>query len=276
MTGDSNSIEYGELRLNSKPTAALRYSYIPSDSATTGTLVLFINGLLLPQTGWEPTMKLLVQSYHEANKTRPALLAYDRFGQGKSDPDPADEGREDGNTHDLNDVVHNLYEFLEQVYKEKGISISPSQGNSVQLMFVCNSIGCPIARLFAQEHPATVSAFLFLDSMMTDTDFVSLFPNPDAADFDQDSLPSGITVDDVRKARQVYGQFFHPTVSNQEGLDRSNVSQLLPYSYTPKLAGPRGWGPLLTVVGHDWDFFAAENKVSRATQGIILTTCLLI
>lgn len=207
-------------------------------------------------------MKLLVGRYHEANKTRPALLAYDRFGQGKSDADPADEGRDDGKTHDLNDVVHDLYDFLEKFYKEKGILCPLSQANGVQLIFVCNSIGCPIARLFAQEHPATVSALLFLDSMMTDTDFVSLFPDPDAADFDPDSLPSGLTVDDIREARQVYGQFFHPTVPNRERLDRSNVSQLLPYSYAPKLAGPGGRGPLLTVVGHDWDFFAAENKVS--------------
>lgn len=214
-------------------------------------------------------MKLLVQKYHEANKTRPALLAYDRFGQGKSDADPVDKGKEDGRTHDLNDVVHDLYEFLEQFYKERGIANASSQVDSVQLIFVCNSIGCPIARLFAQEHLATVSAFLFLDSMMTDTDFVSLFPDPDAADFDQDSLPSGVTVDDIRTARQIYSQFFHPSVPNRERLDRSNVSQLLPYSYAPKLAGPRGRGPLLTVVGHDWDFFAAENKVGCATQDIM-------
>lgn len=260
MADHSNTFEHGELRLRKKPLAALRYSYLAGDNAT-DTLVLFINGLMLPQSGWEPAMMLISQDQSGSRRPRPALLSYDRFGQGLSDPDPADVDKPNG--HDLTDVVRDLRDFLVEFSELKSPNQPPwGQPGDHRLVFVCNSIGCPIARLFAQSCPGVVSAFVFLDSMMANTDFVSMFPDPDAADFDKSSLPDDLTEEDIRKARKVYGQIFHPAVRNKEGLDRSNAAQLLPYSDKPQLQGPGDRGPLLTVVGHDWDFFAAENTVS--------------
>jgi hypothetical protein len=40
-----------------------------------------------------------------------------------------------------------------------------------------------VARLYAGEYPSTVSAIQFLDSMMADCDFVSIWPDPDAPGF---------------------------------------------------------------------------------------------
>lgn len=256
----SEALKDGELRLSTKPSAALHYSYMPGSDAT-DILVVFINGLMLPRVGWTPTINLIAE---KSTTTRPAMLSYDRYGQGTSDADPADSMSPRG-VHDLMDVVRDLDTFLSELGRLKMPDrCSWGQPGQYRLVFVCNSIGCPIARLFAQERPgsSTVSAFVFLDSMMANTDFVSMFPDPDATDFKPDTLPQDLTVQDIRRARQVYKKFFHPSVPNQEHLDRSNAAQLLPYSDQPKLCGSDDRGPWLTVVGHDWDIFAAENKVN--------------
>ena len=239
-------IQHGELRLPTKPAAALRYSYLPGDAGA-DSLVVFINGLLLPRSGWHLTVESFVKQQQEKAKTRPGLITYDRFGQGESDADPVGD-------HDMEEVVRDLYTFI-------AIVKTRLETKRVSLVLVCNSIGCPIARLFNKAHPALVSAFLFLDSMMANTDFVSIFPDPDAPGFDEEALPQGVTVDGLRKARDVYGRYFHPTVPNKERLDRSNAAQLLPHSDKPALSGLGTLGPLLTVVGHDWDVFALENEV---------------
>lgn len=258
-------IQHNEMRLPGKPNAALQYSYILSDTDThEAPLVVFINGLVLPQSGWSLTIDTVIQQCNDKGKTRPAMLTYDRYGQGLSDPDPTDQGKPDGHTHDLNDAARDLGSILEH-FTSQVLPNSDSQPTSARndrlVVFVCNSIGCPLARLFAQQNPNVCSAFIFLDSMMANTDFVSMFPDPDAVGFDKGSLPAGLTEEDIRNAREIYRRVFHPTVPNKERLDRSNAAQLLPYSDKPILGAPCGWGPLLTVVGHDWDVFAAENKV---------------
>jgi pimeloyl-ACP methyl ester carboxylesterase len=141
---------------------------------------------------------------------------------------------------------------------------------------VANSIGCPLARLYAAAHPGTVSGFLFLDSMIANTDFVSLFPDPETLDPSTTPLPHGITVDDLRHAREQFRKFFHPTVPNGERFDRRDMATRLPHADQPVLpAGPDGKPPLLTVVGHDFDKFAEEGLQVKLTPYLFTSSVIV-
>jgi pimeloyl-ACP methyl ester carboxylesterase len=165
--------------------------------------------------------------------------------------------------------VHSLRQFLLQIWKEHLDISSPTAFPA--LIFVANSIGCALARLFAATYPGTVSGLLFLDSIMADSDNVSLWPDPDAADFDPHTLPPGVSANDVRETRRRYAQVFHPAVPNSEGLSRRNLATLLPSPSSPKLEGYGGSGPYLTVVGHDWEEFAEQSFTGSMKTPKILT-----
>ncbi|OIW23427.1 alpha/beta-hydrolase [Coniochaeta ligniaria NRRL 30616] len=250
------------ITLASKPGASLAaYTYTPRASAELPsplgkTLVVFLNGLVSPQSSWKATIDLLLQNDQQY---LPALLTYDRYGQGESDPDPTDPP----NTpygHDATAVVEDLYQLLGQVCSDVLHLRAPGESSNTRLVFVCNSIGCVQARLYAVAHPGTVCGFLFLDSMMANSDFVSVFPDPDAADFDPSKLPQGVSIEEIRYSREQYRKFFHPTVPNPERFDRRDMQQRLPFADKPLLpAGPDGSHPLLTVVGHDFDRFAQDG-----------------
>jgi hypothetical protein len=69
-------------------------------------------------------------------------------------------------------------------------------------------------------------------------------------------------------------KMFSPFNPNKEGLDRRNLAQLLPSASEPKLVGPGGKAPYITVVGHDGETFAQEGlnrmKISRiATESYL-------
>ncbi|THW68308.1 alpha/beta-hydrolase [Aureobasidium pullulans] len=243
------NLKLGTIQLTHKPTASLRYSFAAGDGDDNKTLVVFLNGLILPQSSWAETISQIAIKTQEANNLRPHLLSYDRYGQGLSDRDP-------NGTHDVEDVVTDLYAFL-QAFTEKELnSRSPKH-----LILVGNSIGCAFARLYAAAHPGTVSGFIFLDSIMAHIDLASLWPDPDDPKFDEKELPKGTTTDQLRHIREKYRTIFDVYSSNAEGLDRSGLPELLPLAYTPKLQGPDG-PPWITVIGHDPDTFAAENERS--------------
>lgn len=256
----SRLMQHATIFLESKARAHIAYSHFIAPDDTTKTVILFVNGLMLPRSGWEPTIANIIERYRCEDKSCPTLLSYDRYGQGSSDPDPSDEGKPDGQTHDAADAARDMHDLLNQVSKQHLSGKMPPQ-DPIELILVCNSIGVPIARLFAQYYPGTVSGMIFLDSNMTNTDFVSIWPDPDASDFDESSLPEGVTPEELRKVRNIYRQIFHPSVPNKERLNRTTLSELLPRPDEPKLRGFGGEAPLITVVGHDWDVFAKENKV---------------
>jgi hypothetical protein len=110
-----------------------------------------------------------------------------------------------------------------------------------------------------------VSAILFLDSIMANSDFVSIFPDPDALGFAEKylPLPEGVTEDGLRETRLKYGKVFHPAtgiMGKAEGLSRKNLAGFLPYSDRPILRFERdGKGPWITVVGHGFTTFAEEG-----------------
>jgi pimeloyl-ACP methyl ester carboxylesterase len=257
--------KYEFISLMTKPSARISFSFSPAvkSSINQSVLVVFLNGLGLPQTGWTPTILKLRQL---TGHSMPSILTYDRYGQGRTvDRDPLEAKAADpAHGHDCIDAVHDLHQLISQLaFERMGID----DVGRLRLVLVGNDVGCSIARLYAQEYPQNVTGLLFLDPNMTNTDIVSLFPNPDGPYFDE-NLPKDATPDLLRSARVKARIVFHPDVPNKEGLSRRNLSQLLPCPNTPALCGPDGQGPYITVVGHDFDTFANQTK---KTMGIPAT-----
>ncbi|KAI0101906.1 Alpha/Beta hydrolase protein [Nemania sp. FL0031] len=255
-------ITFESIRLNTKPTACLECTTVQSagDSPYSNILVVFLNGLIAPQSFWLPIMALMLRRLKAvdadtgSDASRPQMLAYDRYGQGRTvDRDPSDEGKEDGYGHDTLDVVRDLHQLISQTTPD-------SDTRPKGIMFVANSIGCAIARLYAEQYPGAVAGMLLLDSIMANSDFVSIFPDPDDPDFNPGSLPTDITTQMLYETRRKFREVFHPSVKNPEGLDRRNLAALLPDADKPLLS-PRfdGKAPFVTVVGHDPEAFAKES-----------------
>ncbi|PYH40406.1 alpha/beta fold hydrolase [Aspergillus saccharolyticus JOP 1030-1] len=243
------------LALTTKPSAQLAYTFQAPEATTTPVLVVFLNGLGLPQAFWQPVIRQL-QTLRQGHPL-PAFLTYDRYGQGQTtDRDPQDADAADPtHGHDCLAAVQDLRQLLVQITRDQ---LGVSDLATVRLVLVGNSIGCALARLYAQEYPGTVAALLLLDSVLANSDFVSVFPDPDAPGFDPASI-APIPVEAIRAVRAGARRVFHPEVGSKEGLSRRNLRQLLPHSDGPPLQGPDGHGPYVTVVGHDFDAFAAES-----------------
>jgi pimeloyl-ACP methyl ester carboxylesterase len=245
MANNPNTVNHSTIQLPTKPTVNLNYTF-SLGTPKTNTLVVFLNGLILPQSTWTPTILATRAKTLDTGNPQPHLLSYDRYGQGTSDPHP------DGH-HDITDVVTDLHSFLGIVCsKELDSTIS-----ALKVVLVCNSIGCAIARLYAAAHPTLISGLLFLDSIMAHIDLMALWPDVDAPDFDTTTLPKDTTAEEIRAVKQQY-QRFHVSAPNPENLDRGNLEHLLPRPGSPGLQG----SPLLKVVGHDPETFALENEVS--------------
>ncbi|RAK95435.1 alpha/beta fold hydrolase [Aspergillus ibericus CBS 121593] len=256
----STTPPYTPITLTTKPTAQLIYSYHPpspptATSTSTPTLITFINGLGLPQNSWTPLITEL-QSHPPATGL-PALLTYDRYAQGLStDRDPTDLTTE-SHSHDCLSVVHDLYQLLTQIVSQH-LHTSLSE---VQLILVSNSIGGAISRLFAQHYPGLVAGMMFLDSVLAGSDFVGIYPDPDLPGFRAEDLPGGVTVTALRHTRAFMRKVFHPEtgiMGQAEGFSRRNLPTLLPHRDSPKVVGPRGKGPWVTVIGHDFEKFEEE------------------
>jgi pimeloyl-ACP methyl ester carboxylesterase len=267
-------MEDKNITLATKPGASLHVSILHpqprEENPVSNTLVVFLNGLALPCAAWAETVEHLLNLHKDSSQPTPALLCYDRYGQGKSDSDPTDTP-DSPYGHDAHAVITDLHQLLIQISQDE----LHCRFEDLRLVLVCNSIGCVLARLYAVEHPACVEAYLFLDSMMANTDFVSIFPDPDGPSFDKSQLPEDVTADDLRHARTKFRDFFHPTVPNPEHLDRRNLKDMLPHADRPALPdGPGEVPPLLTVVGHDWDEFAGQcEHVSSEKKAGSGATC---
>ncbi|KAL3472526.1 alpha/beta-hydrolase [Aspergillus californicus] len=252
--------EFQHISLSTKPTAQLSYTFQgPATTTTKPALIVFLNGLGLPQAGWFPVITKLTEKYTTSNLALPGILTYDRYGQGQTtDRDPDDPTTEDPtHGHDCLTVIQDLHQLLTQITAEK---LAVPKLEDISLIFVANSIGCALARIYAQTYPGTVAGLLLLDSVLANSDFVSVFPDPDSADFNPESLPTGVPVEVLRAARAGTRRVFHPSVGSKEGLSRRNLAELLPSSDGPQLLGPDGKGPYVTVVGHDFEAFAVESS----------------
>jgi pimeloyl-ACP methyl ester carboxylesterase len=259
-------MEASKVVLPHKPGASIAISSYappaPLSGALSNTLVVLLTGLGMPRTSYLPAAAKLIETRTQASKPMPPILTYDRYGQlmGESDPDPSDApGTPYG--HDMTATVNDLHELLKlEVPNFFGADAKVEQ---IRLILTGNSIGTAIARLYATAYPGTVDALLLLDPMIANTDFVSVYPDPDAADFDQAALEkNGLTLEQLRAAREVTRKMFHPTSPNGEKLDRRNAAALLPDADKPKLPnGPSGQPPVLVVAGHDVETFAMQSEM---------------
>ena len=246
------------ITLPHKPTASLACSHVPGTDPS--ILVVFLNGLMSDKSSWIPAMSGIIRQCKSLKSPGfPSMLAYDRYGVGLSaDRDPLDQGREVGHGHDCGDAAEDLYHLIG--YFEKGVELESGKG--VKVVLVANSIGCAIARLYAEKYP--VAAVLFLDSIMANADF-DFWPDPDEAGFDERELPDDVSVEVLRAQRAKFAAVFRPEVINREGLSRRNLATLLPYSDAPLLGAHHDERPWVTVVGHDFDAFAAESLRTMGT-----------
>lgn len=255
-------ISSGTSELPSKPGATIHYTFAHG-SSNPKCLLVFLNGLMAGKASWLAVMAGLIRSPRAINYGIPSMLAYDRFGQGVTeDRDPLERGRQKGHGHDVADAVVDLHELISRISSEH-LSVTSSQ---LRILFVANSIGGAIARLYAQQRPGLVVGLLLLDSIMANSNF-DWWPNPDLDGFNPDAdLPADVTVEVLREQRARFAASFHPDVANREGLSRRNLAQLLPHSDGPRLVGPDGRGPWVTVMGHDFEKFADESlKVCDST-----------
>ncbi|KAL8816555.1 MAG: hypothetical protein Q9223_004452 [Gallowayella weberi] len=240
------------IALAHKPSAKIQYTFAPERHAQSSPprLIVFLNGLMTDKSTWLPVMAGIIRRHGDDGY--PSLLAYDRYGQGLTeDQDPQDQGRENGRGHDVGDVVRDLHQLITQVDKDR---VSRNQ-RQLHIVFVANSIGCAIARLYAEWYPGSVEGLLLLDPMMASSKF-DWWPDPDSDDFVPDEE---VTVEVLREQRRKFAAMFAPDVINKEGLDRRNLADLLPHSDQPCLQGPGSRGPVLTVVEHDPLKFASES-----------------
>ncbi|KAK9427791.1 Alpha/Beta hydrolase protein [Lipomyces doorenjongii] len=240
MAVEPAELDYQFIRLTTKPTAQICYSFqVPASSAVSSTkplLVVFLNGLGLPQTSWAPLIVKLKEL--RPDTSMPMTLTYDRFGQGQTtDRDPQDERASDPmHAHDCMSAIKDLRQLIVQITAEM---MGIVDTNKVTLVFVSNSIGCALTRLYVQEYPGTVAGILLLDSVLANSDFVSVFPDPDSE-------------------------------GNKEGLSRKNLSSLLPKSDSPVLKGVDGRGPYVTVVGHDFETFAEQGEKMGSPKALAM------
>ncbi|PVH75999.1 hypothetical protein DL98DRAFT_562158 [Cadophora sp. DSE1049] len=279
MSSSLPLVKPGYLNVPTKPDAPISYSFFPatSSSATLShdTLIVFINGLGLQAASWIPAVASL-QSYLLG--ACPALLTYDRFGQGLTtarDPLDGQKGKELG--HDLLDVANDLHEIILAIAASKfGLPRTAVENGKLHLLLVGASIGAPIARLYVQSHQEIVSGLIFLDSNIANVNYSDFLPDPDSPGFDKNALHlDDCTLEEYREARTKLCRMFDLKVKNPESLDRSNSPSLLPYSNKPKLMGTGHSGPSLSVVGHDPETFAelsyemmeTPRSLSRITNG---------
>ncbi|KAH9866672.1 hypothetical protein J1614_008365 [Plenodomus biglobosus] len=256
--------EVSSMTLDNKPGARIHYTYYPASASQSThpnpfsqTLIVFLNGLMCTRESWDPTIRSFLEKRLVGRLPYPAIVSYDRYGQGQSDHDPDDKEPPPSHGHDVVSAVKALKQFTLQIWRDHLDHAKPTHYPC--LIFVCNSIGCAIARIFTQCYPGTVSGLLFLDSIMANSDQLSLWPDPDAPDFNKYTLPDGVSEEEVRETRCKYANLFGPEVPDMEGLSRRNLAKLLPASDAPRLEGYLGKGPYLTVVGHDWETFAEQS-----------------
>ncbi|KAG4442406.1 hypothetical protein IFR05_002108 [Cadophora sp. M221] len=237
--------------LNRDPQIRIACSFFPPPERPSprDTLIVFLNGLDSPKSHWCPAIDSLLKPRRRPYST--PFLAYDRPGQattiGRNQDVP---GRPQGHGRDCLEAARDLRELIEKV-GETRLGIRREDIDNLGIVFVAASIGVAIARLYAAEHPRTVTGYLFLDSTLANSDSISVYPDPQAPGFREEELLNGVTSQDLNTARNKLGVVYHPDSPNKEGLWRGNLPDLLPYSDAPQLVGPGPRTPYVTVIQHD-------------------------
>lgn len=254
-----DGIESGFVRLCTKPTARLSYSFIPQPSGRTGRhskrLLVFLSGIDNSQTIWQGTLKKLVSLSRINGFDLPPMLVYDRYGAGSSDHDPSDAGNPPEQYHDAVESMHDLRQLIIQIAPIH-LGLAENELHDLRIIFCAYSIGCCIARFYADAYPGTVEALLLIDSATAGTAIENMMPNPDIPEEWEKGrlfLPEGTTADQcrdaIRKGRN--SPFSGHAITTRERIRWDNMPQFLPSSERPKLRGPEPGMPLVAVVNSD-------------------------
>lgn len=246
------------VELKREPSVQLSCSIVAQPSPSShDTLIICLSGIDNPQTIWYPIITALQERKFP---DLPPILVYDRVGQGTSIGRNADmPGRPTNFGRDCLDAARDLREIVENVAITR-FNLASDKVDGLRIFLVASSIGCAIARLYAQTYPRTVIGLLLLDSTLANSDTVSIFPDPTSPGFSIDNLPAGVTPEALIRARKITHKFYHPTSWNREGLWRGNLPDLLPYADSPRIQGPIEGAPYVTIVEHDHSLFPINTE----------------
>jgi len=256
-----HGIENGSIRLRTKPSAQLRYSFVPKAGNNAGRnperLLIFLSGLDSPKTVWQGTISRLADLAQTNGLDLPPLLAYDRFGVGKSDQDPTDVGKPPEEYHDGMDAVRDLRQLLIQIAEQK-LDREESELDKLRIAFCAHSFGVCIARLYAQMFPGTVEALLIMDSALSNSLAEKFVPNPDIPEEWEEAqgwLPPGTTPEMCRDAirKVIRSNISGYAMATRERIRWTNMPEMLPFNDRPRLRGPEPNLPLVTVMCCDPD-----------------------
>jgi pimeloyl-ACP methyl ester carboxylesterase len=274
------NIQHDHLRLRTKPTAKLAYSFIPahdhpSSIAAPGhfggePLLVFLSGLDNPKFVWQKTLERLFEAACAIGDELPPMLFYDRYGCGRSDADPADEGKRVEEYHDCADATRDLHQLLVQIMETKfgwdRVVDADAPQHLPRIVFCAHSFGVSMARMFATAYPGVVQGILMIDSAIAAYRAEDLIVNPDdpvswasatdpttvwgkIPDLGLDIVTKDELRDAIRQTRKSHISGY-PTTT-RERMRWDHMPQQLPRSDEPKLRGPTEHLPLVTVLVAD-------------------------
>lgn len=253
-----DGIENGFINLRTKPSARLGYSFVPSTAHSTGKakrLLVFLAGIDVPRSLWQGTFTRLAELARINGLELPPMLTYDRYGVGQSDHDPSDVGKPPEEYHDALEAQRDLRQLLIQVVSQK-LGYAEQELDSLRIVFCAHSLGCCIARLYAMKYTGTVEALLLVDSAISSTPAMKFIPDPDNPDDwerRRHLVPERVTPEMCREAISISRKtpLSGYALTTRERIQWTNMPQLLPFSYAPKLRGPESGLPLVTVLIND-------------------------
>lgn len=276
------NIDNGTIRLRSKPSAKMAYSFIPAHDHPASIsapgqlggepLLIFLSGLDNPKAVWQKTLDRLFESACAIGAELPPMLFYDRFGVGGSDPEPTDVGKPPEEFHDCADAVADLHQLLVQTMELKfnwSRSVdADAQQPLPRIVFCAHSFGACVARMFAAAYPGIVQGVLIIDSAIAQYRAEDMYPDPDVPESwaqrhdgksmwskggwpDESVISKEMCRDAIKKTRAspISG---HP-LTTRERMRWDHMPQQLPDNKGPKLRGPTEHLPLVTVMISDPD-----------------------
>lgn len=265
------------IRLPSKPSARLSYSFRPQSQGETGSgqpqrLLIFLSGIDNRSKSWQAAIASFIRLSQIRRLSIPPILIYDRYGIGLSDRHPSETDKHSKLRYSILEAMYDLHELVVQIALEK-LGYKEAEVHRLNIVFASHSMGCFIARLYAQEYPGTVEALLLIDSGISNTAVQDFVPDPDRpTHVYKYNVPSDVTPDMCRLAIQrIMKSPFNFYGRNREGMYWGNSPELLPHNDAPRLRGPRSGLPLVTVVVNDPEVmnksFAKASRNSTALKG---------
>lgn len=257
MPAEMKGAQKGFVCLQVKPSARLAYSFIPGTarSGKNPQLLVFLGGIDSSQKGWQGAFAKLMSLSEAAGVALPPMLAYDRYGVGASDQDPSDDGKPPEEYHDTRESMRDLRALITLFAREQ-LGLTEGKLQDLRIVFCAHSLGCCIARHYAEAYPGTVEAVLFIDSAIAGTAAEKLVPDPDIPDewkARKWMVPEGTTEDHCRRAvrRAKQSHFSGYALTTKEKIRWDHMPKLLPLGSEPRLRGPNARLPLVTVLISD-------------------------